>query len=184
MLFRHNAFWSVLISVFAILTLLILGLAVGAPKPEPITLGAATVLPVTGVSTVAAITAPAEESRAVKSAIETSYRIGKYYKLIGWVYIENQQTAGQEAYVQLEKPDGTVVHYATMPMERPDVGITFKNPLYNTSGFSALIPLKDGFDINVCKIRLAVKNDKGAYKSPVWKAGRPLPPLPQFQHQK
>lgn len=172
MLFRHNVFWSALIAVFAILILLILGLAVCAPKPEPITMGPAAVLPVAGLSPVAAMTPPAEESRAVKSAIETSYRIGKYYKLIGWVYIENQQTAGQEAYVQLEKPDGTVVHYATMPMERPDVGITFKNPLYNTSGFSALIPLKDGFDINAYKIRFVVKNDNGIYKGPLWKAGR------------
>jgi len=171
MLFRHKVLWSVLIIVFAALIFLILSLSVCAPESKPITLGAATVLPPPGISIVAAITSPAKESAEVKRAFDESYKIGKYQKLAGWVFIENQETKGQEAYVQLEKPDGTVAHYATMPVERPDVGIVFKNSLYNTSGFSALIPLKDGFDINLCKMRIVVKNKNGTYKSPIWEAG-------------
>jgi hypothetical protein len=43
-----------------------------------------------------------------------------------------------------------------MPIERPDLVTGFKNPLYNTAGFSALIPLTDGIDINACTIRFVV----------------------------
>jgi hypothetical protein len=115
------------------------------------------------------------ESRAVNFYVDTNEdrNEGKYgyHYLSGWIYVNDQETRGQEVYVQFEKPDGTIVHYSTMPMERPDVGTTFKNPLYNNSGFSASIPLKDGLDINACTIRFVVSNRNGTYKSPIWKAG-------------
>ena len=172
MSFRQNVFWYVLMIVLTILILSILSIAVFAPKPEPITIGKAEVLPLADVSAVTAITPPAQESSLVKSFIDVSNKIGKYQKLIGWIYIENQQTKNQKVYVSLEKPDGAVVYYSTMPMERPDVGAYFKNPLYNSSGFSAFIPLKDGIDINAYTIRFVVKNNNGTYKSPVRKANR------------
>ena len=62
MLLRHKVFWGVLIIVFAALILLILSIAVFEPKPEPISLGKTTVLPLPPISTVAAITAPAQET--------------------------------------------------------------------------------------------------------------------------
>jgi len=73
MSFRRAVFWSVVAAVEAILILWILSLAVFTPKPEPIALGKAEVLPLTGVSTVAAITPPAQESPVVKIGINAGH---------------------------------------------------------------------------------------------------------------
>lgn len=185
---RDNVFWNAFLIVLVVLIMAILGMAVFAPKPEPITIGKATILPLTGISTVTVITPPARESPLVKFNIDVSNRIGKYRKMAGWLYIENQQTKGQEVYVQFENLNGAVVQYSTRPMERPDVGTAFKNPLYNASGFHALIPLKDGLDINACPTRFVVENLNGTYKSPIWKAGirfssRVMIPVPEKESQ-
>lgn len=120
----------------------------------------------------AGITIPKVESQAVKFLVDQTGVRGKgisaYRYITGWIYVADQQTKGQKVYVQFEKPDGTVVHYSTMSLERPDVGTYFKNQLYNSSGFSAIIPLNDDIDINDCTIRFVVKNKKGTYKSPIW----------------
>jgi hypothetical protein len=164
-------FWNVFLIVLVILILSILGITLFALKPEPVTIGKATVLPLTGISTVTGIMPPDKKSPEVRFNIDVSHRIGKYQKMTGWLFVKNQQTKGQEVYVQFEKPEGTVVHYSTMPMKRPDVVSAFKNPLYNSSGFSALILLEDGLDINAYTTRFVVKNQSGTYKSPIWKAG-------------
>ncbi len=171
MSFRHNVFWSVLAVAEVIIILFILGLVVFASKPEPISLSKAEMLPPTDVSTVAAITAPTQESLGVKIYIDAIYRIGKYQRILGWLFVENQEARGQEVYVQFEKPDGTVVHYTTFPVERPEVGIVFKNPLYNASGFAALIPLTDKIDVDACAVCLVVKNESGTHKSTLWETG-------------
>ena len=166
MSFRHTVFWSALILVFAVLILLILGLAVVSPKTETITIGTAAVLPPpAGISTIAALTLPGQDNPSVKGAIDTTYTMSEYQKIAGWVFVENQETWGQEVYVQFNKPDGTVAQYPALPAERPDIGAAHNNPLYNASGFSALIPLKDGLDINSCTISFGVKNSTGIYKS-------------------
>ena len=103
--------------------------------------------------------------------VNAIYKIKAYYKIVGWVYVENHDTRGQEAFIQLEKPNGDIIHYPTMPKERPDVGKQRKNKLYNASGFSASIPLNEGLDVGAFTIRLLVKNERGTYKSPAWRAG-------------
>ena len=128
------------------------------------------------ISSRSSITTPEVESQTVKYFVDKSdvreKGISAYRYISGWVYVADQQTKGQEVYVQFVKPDGTVVHYSTMTVARPDVGAYFKNSLYDASGFIALIPLKDGSDINSCTIMFVVKNKKGIYKSPIWQAGR------------
>ncbi len=95
MSFRQNAFWIALTIVFAGLTLWILGLAVFAPKPEPLSMGREEVLPPPqAISTIAAIWPPGKESPAVKSFIDAGSLIGKYQKIKGWVYVAGQQTRG------------------------------------------------------------------------------------------
>lgn len=68
------------------------------------------------------------------------------------------------------------MHYTTLPAERLDVATRFKNPLYNACGFTALIPLTDGFDVNSIAIRLVVENKSGMYTSKHVKAGNLLSP--------
>ena len=94
-----------------------------------------------------------------------------YRYLSGWIYVSGQETRGQKVFIQFEKPDGTVVRHPTMPEERPDVGAFIKNALYDASGFSALIPLKNGSDITACTIRFVVENKNGRYVSSEWKPG-------------
>jgi hypothetical protein len=96
---------------------------------------------------------------------------GDYYNLSGWVFVEQQETRGQKVYVRIERPNGTVVHYSSIPVERPDIEAHFKNELYKASGFNAKIPLKDIPDIDACNIRFVVTNQSGKYKSQVWKFG-------------
>ncbi len=117
------------------------------------------------------IVPPTEESQQVIFDVNAIYRIKAYQKIIGWVFVENQETRGQKVFIQLEKPNGDIIHYPTVPKERLDVGKQLKNKLYNASGFSASIPLNDGVDVDACTIRLVVKTMKGIYKSMSWRAG-------------
>ena len=164
--------WRISILIFALLILWMLSLAVYTPHSEPITIGATAPPPPAGISVVVEITPSDQESPLVKSYFEECCKIGSYQKIKGWVYVENQETMGQEVCVQLKKKDGSAVHYSTMLIERRDVGIHFKNPQYNSSGFSALIPLKNSLDIDSCTIRLVVKNKNGIYTGKIWQARR------------
>gem|GEM_PF-1595456 len=171
-MYKHNVFCSVSLIVLSILAVHFPDSAMFAREPEPAVGDKKTTFP---FSIVAAITSPAQESRTVKVNVDVNEerKEGKksYHNLIGWVFVKDQETRGQKVYVQLEKPDGKVVHYSTIPMERPEVGPAYKNPFYNHSGFYAKIPLKDGLDIDVCTIRFVVKNRNGIYKSRAWKFG-------------
>jgi hypothetical protein len=53
-------------------------------------------LTLTDLSTIASITPPAQESPVVKIAIDANHIIGKYQKIMGWLYIENEQIKGQK----------------------------------------------------------------------------------------
>jgi len=171
MKFRPNVFWNVFLIFLAILLVLMLSSVIFAQKSEPIANGKEMRFHLAGLSIVVEITPPAQESSRVKFYIDANNRIDKCQRISGWIYVEKQETKGQEVYVQFEKPDGMVEHYSTMRNERPDVGAYFKNELYNASGFSASIPLKDGLAIDACTIRFVVKNRNGMFLSQGWKGG-------------
>jgi hypothetical protein len=128
-------------------------------------------IPLDSISRIVTIIPPVQESSLVKFNIDECNRNGKFQRISGWVIVEKKQTKGQRIYVQLEKPDGVIVHYSTIPIERPDVGNFFKNPLYNASGFSAVLPLKAGLNSEACTIKFVVKNKHGVFKSKVWQTG-------------
>ncbi len=168
---RHSVFWTALAVAETAIIMLVLCLDVFPLKREPIILGKAELPPPKDISTFTGYAFLFQESHEAKIAIDAFYRVGNYQKILGWVFIENEETKGQKVYVQLEKPDGTVVNYTTFPVERPDVGTYFKNALYNTAGFAALIPLADQIEVDACAFCLVVKNESGTYKSAPWKAG-------------
>lgn len=172
MSYKHKVRCSVSLILLTILAVLIPGSAIFAKKPEPTIGGKKTASP---FSIVVAVIPPTQDSPEVNFSVDISEerKEGKfgYHYLAGWIYVNDQETRGQEVYVQLERPDGTVAHYSTMPIERPDVVNAFKNQLYYISGFRSKIPLKDELDIDVCTIRLVVKIKKGIFLSPGWKVG-------------
>ena len=92
-----------------------------------------------------------------------------FHNISGWVYVKDQETRGQRVFIQLAMPDGTIVHFSTHSLRRPDVGTGFANPLYDHSGFWAEIPLQTGLDVDACALRLVVKNRFGLHKSHAWR---------------
>ncbi|MBN1364256.1 MAG: hypothetical protein JW976_05555, partial [Syntrophaceae bacterium] len=122
MSFRDRYFCRVLLIVLAILFVWMPNSAKSAQKPDANASDKETGFSLADLSIGVAITSPPQESSGVKFYIDACNRIDAFQRISGWVYVEKQQTRGQKVYVQLEKPDGTVVHYSTMPVERPDVG--------------------------------------------------------------
>jgi len=164
LVFRLSISCSVSLIVLAVLAMVMTGSAMFAQELEPTTCSKVNIYD----------DFRARESHAIRFFMNLGEgrKAGKYryHNFSGWIYVNNQDSKGQEVYIQLKKPDGIFEHYLTVPMERPDVGTGFSNPIYNHSGFSASIPLKDGLDIDACKIRLVVKNKNGIFKSPEWKS--------------
>jgi len=169
---RHKTFCSVLQIFLVVLSMLIAGSVIFAQEPETANNGKEKSFP---ISTAVAMIPPVQESLIVTFGAGTGEErkegTSSYYYLYGWAFINDQETIGQKVYVQFEKPDGTIVHYSTMPCERADIRDYFKNELYYASGFNAKIPLKNISDIDACTIRFIVKNKSGTYKSGVWKFG-------------
>ena len=166
-----KVFWTLLALVLASLNLLVLGVVVLAPAPEPLVISGARVPPPANRGVVSAVVCPTQESLAVKVAVDPSHQIGKYQMISGWIFVDDQPTQDQEVYVQFEKPDGELVCYSTAAEARPDVGEAFANPLYKASGFNVAIPLADSVSLENCSVWFVVKNKGGVYKSPRWKKG-------------
>jgi hypothetical protein len=126
-----------------------------------------------GVKVAARYVMQDSESSGVNFVVDRSEKRqeGKsaFHYLSGWIYVNDHETKEQEVYVQLEKPDGTIVYYLSKPMDRFDVGTYFDNEQYNSSGFYVSIPLTDGLDVESCTIRFIVKNKDGSFLSPIWK---------------
>ena len=166
-----KVFWTLLALVLAGLNLLVLGVVVMAPAPEPLVISGARVPPPANLGVVSAVVCPTRESLAVKVAVDPSHQIGKYQMISGWIFVDNQPTQDQEVYIQFEKPDGELVCYSTAAEARPDVGEAFANPLYKASGFNVAIPLADSVSLENCSVWFVVKNKGGIFKSPRWKKG-------------
>lgn len=167
-----NVFCSISLIVLTGMVVLMPGITMFAQEPEKSVGGKAPVFPRVELSRVVSIVPPAQQSPLVKFYVDTyeERKAGKNscHYLAGWIYVKDQETSGQEVYIQLERPDGTIVNYSTIPMKRPDVGDSFNNLLYDAAGFSASIPLKDGLDIEACRIWFVVKNRVGIHKSSCW----------------
>ena len=103
-------------------------------------------------------------NRNVESAIDSASVTEDSFRVIGWAFVPDLDTANQSVYVRLTFDDGTKVTYDTQNISRPDVGIAYENDLYNNSGFMAVIPgdkLKGGG----IKIEILVKNEGNVYLS-------------------
>lgn len=103
-------------------------------------------------------------NRNVESAIDSASVTEDGFRVIGWAFVPDLDTANQSVYVRLTFDDGTKVTYDTQNISRPDVGIAYENDLYNNSGFMAVIPgdkLKGGG----IKIEILVKNEGNVYLS-------------------
>ena len=166
-----DLFWNGFLVFMIFSNLAALGVVIFAPQPAPVVIAETTVLPLPWSSSLKEIGHASKESPGVRFNVDVNDRIGNYHKLLGWVFLEDQQTEGQEVYVQFALPNGTARHYSTNPMRRPDVGTAFRNPLYDHSGFFALIPLEQEMDPDACTVRFVLRNRKGAYTSAIWKTG-------------
>ncbi len=171
MLLRRHIFISGLIVLEIVLILSLLRLVLYRPRAGPIVLENMSLPLPRYMSSEASISAPVDESSILSASLDYDGVINGYEVVRGWAFLKGQETRDQKVYVQVEKADGRVVHYATTSTLRPDVGAAFKTSLYDVAGFEASIPLRDGTDADVGPLRLVVKNRNGTYKSGCNKVG-------------
>ena len=155
--------------LFILLTVLMVSYLLRVQSPKPLVVGSSEAPP-PAISAPVEAAAPEQEWCCMKFSLDENKTIGKYHKIRGWAFVEQQDTSGQEIYVQIRASESSVGHFATVPVKRADVAEVFKNPLYHACGFRALIPLPGGAPLDVSKCRLVIKNASGIYTSKVLSA--------------
>lgn len=102
------------------------------------------------------------ESSAVRGRLDSATISDNDIVFSGWSYEEGIDSATQQVYLNIQSDDVNI-YYSTLPVLRTDVAVFYENDLYQMSGFSTGVSLKD-FPSDESVVTLMLENNGKLYQ--------------------